>query len=54
MPMAAPPVAPNSLTFVERGLESLDGTSIVDATKLRLIGLLSSYTFTEARMAYCA
>jgi AcrR family transcriptional regulator len=24
MPMAAPPLAPNSLTFVERGLETLD------------------------------
>src|ERR1700704_415997 len=25
MPMAAPPLAPNSLTFVERGLETLEG-----------------------------
>ena len=28
MPMAAPPLAPNSLTFVERGLETLDDTGI--------------------------
>jgi AcrR family transcriptional regulator len=54
MPMAAPPLAPNSLTFVERGLESLDNTALSDADKLRVIGLLSSYTLSEARMAHDA
>ena len=54
MPMAAPPLAPNSLTFVERGLETLEGTGLTDADKLRVIGLLSSYTLSEARMAYDA
>jgi AcrR family transcriptional regulator len=51
MPMAAPPAAPNSLHFVERGLETLDGTGLADTDKLRIIGLLSSYTLSEARMA---
>jgi len=51
MPMAAPPVAPNSLIFVERGLETMDGTGLTDGDKLRVIGLLSSYTLSEARMA---
>jgi AcrR family transcriptional regulator len=54
MPMAAPPFAPNSLTFVERGLETLDGTGISQADKLRVIGLISSYTLSEARMAHDA
>ena len=54
MPMAAPPVAPNSLTFVERGLETLDGTGLPDADKIRVIGLLSSYTLSEGRMAHDA
>ena len=54
MPMAAPPLAPNSLTFVERGLETLDETGLVDADKLQVIGLLSSYTLSEARMAHDA
>jgi AcrR family transcriptional regulator len=54
MPMAAPPFGPNSLTFVERGLESLAGTGLADPDKLRIIGLLSSYTLSEARMAYDA
>ena len=51
MPMPAPPLAPNSLHFVERGLQALDGTGLADSEKLRVIGLLSSYTLSEARMA---
>jgi Tetracyclin repressor-like, C-terminal domain len=54
LPMAAPPLAPNSLTFVERGLQTLDETGLADADKLRVIGLLSSYTLSEARMAHDA
>jgi AcrR family transcriptional regulator len=51
MPMAAPPVAPNSLRFVERGLAAMDETGLPDASKIQVIGLLSSYTLSEARMA---
>jgi AcrR family transcriptional regulator len=51
MPMAAPPVAPNSLHFVERGLETLDGTGLADADKLRILGMIASYTLSEGRMA---
>jgi AcrR family transcriptional regulator len=51
MPMAAPPVGPNSMHFVERGLRTMEGTGLPDADKLRVIGLLSSYTLSEARMA---
>jgi AcrR family transcriptional regulator len=54
MPMAAPPMAPNSLAFVERGLEAMDDTALTDADKLRVIGLISSYTLSEARMAHDA
>jgi AcrR family transcriptional regulator len=54
MPLAAPPLAPNSLTFVEKGLQALDGTALADADKLRVIGLLSSYTLSEARQAHDA
>ena len=54
MPMAVPPVAPNSLVFVEKGLATLQDTPISDADKLRVIGLLSSYTLSEARMAHDA
>jgi len=51
MPMAAPPVAPNSLHFVERGLEAMDGTGLPAASQIQILGLLSSYTLSEARMA---
>jgi AcrR family transcriptional regulator len=51
LPMPAPPLAPNSLHFVERGLQAFDGTGLADAEKLRVIGLLSSYMLNEARMA---
>ena len=51
MPLAAPPMAPNSLTFVELGLGALDGTGLRDSDKLKVIGLLSSYTLSEAKMA---
>jgi AcrR family transcriptional regulator len=54
MPMAAPPLGPNSLIFVERGLEALDGTGLADEDKLRIIGLISSYTLSESRMAHDA
>ncbi|MGH3422230.1 MAG: TetR/AcrR family transcriptional regulator, partial [Streptosporangiaceae bacterium] len=54
MPMAAPPLAPNSLAFMERGLEAMDGTGLADVDKLRVIGLISSYTLSEARMAHDA
>jgi AcrR family transcriptional regulator len=54
MPMAAPPMAPNSLHFVERGLEALDDTPLSGEEKLRVIGLISSYTLSEARMAHDA
>ena len=51
LPMAAPPVAPNSLRFVERALEALDGTGLAESQKIRAIGLISSYTLSEAKMA---
>jgi AcrR family transcriptional regulator len=54
MPMAAPPLGPNSLAFVEKGLATLDDTEIEEADRLRVIGLISSYTLSEARMAHDA
>ena len=54
MPMAAPPMAPNSLTFVEKGLEALDESGLEDTDKLRAIGLISSFSLSEARMAHDA
>jgi AcrR family transcriptional regulator len=54
MPMATPPLAPNSLTWMERGLEALDDTGLADSDKLRILGLLSSHALIDARMAFDA
>ena len=51
MAMPAPPLSPNSMHFVERALEALDGTGLADAEKMRAIALLSSYTLSEAKFA---
>jgi AcrR family transcriptional regulator len=51
MPMAAPPMAPNSVHFVDRGLGAFDGLSLRESDKLRIIGLISTYTLGDARMA---
>ena len=54
MPMATPPLAPNSLRWMEVGLEALDGTGLDDRDKMRTLGLISSHALIDARMAYDA
>ncbi|KRC64269.1 hypothetical protein ASE12_05500 [Aeromicrobium sp. Root236] len=54
MPMATPPLAPNSLRWMEVGLEALDGTGLDDGDKMRILGLISSHALIDARMAYDA
>jgi len=51
MPMAAPPLGPNSLHFVERGMGAFDGTGLPDAERIRVLGMIASYSLSEARMA---
>lgn len=54
MPMATPPLAPNSLTWMERGLEALDGTGLTDSDQLSILGLLASHALIDARMSFDA
>lgn len=54
MPMATPPLAPNSLTWMERGLEALDDTGLSHGDKLRILGMLSSHSLIDARMWFDA
>jgi AcrR family transcriptional regulator len=54
MPMSTPPLAPNSLIWVERGLEALDDTGLSDGDKMRILGLLSAHSLIDARMAFDA
>jgi AcrR family transcriptional regulator len=51
MPWAAPPLAPNSMHFLERGLEALEDTGLREADKLSVLGMISFYTLSEARTA---
>jgi AcrR family transcriptional regulator len=51
MPIAGPPLAPNSMHFVERALEAMEGTGLRNADKMRIIGLISFYTLSDARMS---
>src|SRR5258708_19320954 len=51
MPMAAPPLAPNSMHFVERAMAAFDGTGLPDADQMRVIAVISSFTLSDARMA---
>lgn len=54
MPMATPPAGPNSFAWVEQALAALADTALPEADKLGVVGLLSSYTLSEARMAHDA
>lgn len=50
--MAAPPLAPNSLAWVERGFEAMDGLDAPDHLKIRVLGLISQHSLIDARMAF--
>jgi len=54
MPIAAPPLAPNSLYFVEHGLATMDDTRLPDSDKLSIVGLVTTFMLSEARMAHDA
>ncbi|MGH3502115.1 MAG: TetR/AcrR family transcriptional regulator [Nocardioidaceae bacterium] len=52
MPIVSPPAGPNSLAWVEQAMASMGETSLSEAEKLGVVGLVSSYTLGEARMSY--
>jgi hypothetical protein len=52
LPMATPPLSPNSLTWVELGLEAMTELAVPDYVKIRAIGLISQHALIDARMAF--
>jgi AcrR family transcriptional regulator len=52
LPMATPPLSPNSLTWVELGLEAMTDLDVPDYVKIRAIGLISQHALIDARMAF--
>lgn len=54
MPIVSPPAGPNSLAWIEQAVGALDGTGLSVGECVGVVGVVSSYTMGEARMAYDA
>ncbi|UYM07723.1 TetR/AcrR family transcriptional regulator [Solicola gregarius] len=54
LPIVTPPAGPQALAWIEQAMAALDGTGLSDAESMGVVGLLSSYTLGEGRMAYDA
>ena len=52
MPMSRPPAGPASLAWVEQALAALADTGLAEAQKMGVIGLISAFALSEARMQY--
>ncbi|MHC8562376.1 TetR/AcrR family transcriptional regulator C-terminal domain-containing protein [Streptomyces albidoflavus] len=48
MPISSPPATPNSVAWMEAGLDALDGTGLDEATKLAVMMLISGYVRSQA------
>jgi len=52
MPMSRPPAGPASLAWVEQALQAMAVTGLTEAEKMGVVGLISAYSLSEARMQY--
>jgi len=52
MPMSRPPAGPASLAWVEQALQALSDSGLSEAEKMGVVGLISAYALSEARMQY--
>jgi AcrR family transcriptional regulator len=52
LPMATPPLAPNSLAWVELGLAAMAELDVPDGAKIRVLGLISQHGLIDARMQH--
>ncbi len=50
IPIIGPPVGPNALRWVDAGVAMLSGTGLEPWEKMSIIGLVSSYALSEARL----
>jgi AcrR family transcriptional regulator len=50
MPIQGPPMGPHSLRFIERALVAMRALPLEPFEKMAVIGLLSSYSLSEARL----
>ena len=52
LPMSTPPLAPNSLAWVELGLAAMADLDVSDGAKIRVLGLISQHALIDARMQH--
>jgi AcrR family transcriptional regulator len=52
LPMTTPPLSPDSLAWVELGLEALSDLDVPDYAKIRAVGLISQHALIDARLAF--
>lgn len=50
IPISGPPVTPNAIAWLERGLDCLGGTGLAEGEKLSVILLLTGYVRNEATL----
>ena len=51
IPISGPPITPNQIAWLDRGLLAMGGTGLAEAEKLSVILLLSSFVRSEATIA---
>ncbi|MFD5185256.1 TetR/AcrR family transcriptional regulator [Streptomyces sp. NPDC058372] len=51
IPISSPPATPNSVAWMEAGLDTLDGTGLDEATKLGVMMLIDGYVRSQAGLA---
>lgn len=51
IPISGPPISPNEIIWLERGLQCLANTGLAESEKLSVIMLLSGYTRNEATVS---
>ncbi|MFJ8577239.1 TetR/AcrR family transcriptional regulator [Micromonospora sp. NPDC093277] len=51
VPVTAPPITPNQIAWLERGLAALHGTAVAEREKLSIVMLLSGFVRSWAAMA---
>jgi AcrR family transcriptional regulator len=51
VPISGPPITPNQIAWLERGLSALRATNLTEAEKMSVIILISGFVRNEARLA---
>ncbi len=50
MPIANPPLAPNALRHLERGMAAFEGTQVPGGERIQVLGIISAYVLADVRL----